>query len=71
MTMEISAVNKVKSCVKEVPFTYGDTEGLINAGVFADTKEACQEHRKSQQRAVFRPQLNMVRISLCGKMLPD
>ena len=48
MTMEISAVNKVKSCVKEIPFTYGDTEWLINAGVFSDTKEACQELRKSQ-----------------------
>ena len=34
--------------ITEVPFTYGDTEWLINAGVFADTKEACQEHRKSQ-----------------------
>ena len=34
--------------ITEAPFTYGDTEWLINAGVFADTKEACQEHRKAQ-----------------------
>lgn len=34
--------------ITEAPFTYGDTEWLINAGVFADTEEACQELYKSQ-----------------------
>lgn len=34
--------------ISELPFSYGDTEWLVAAGVFKDTEEACQETRDSK-----------------------
>jgi len=34
--------------ISELPFSYGDTEWLVDAGVFKDTEEACQESRDSK-----------------------
>ncbi len=39
----VDGVVRYTFLISDLPFTYGDTEWLIEAGLFADTEEACKE----------------------------